>query len=203
MAAVFWIGGGTGAGKSTVAAVLAERHSLERYDYDWHDARDHSERSHPDRHPFRAAFLARSMDERWVLSTPQEMADSTIGQFAERFEMVLEDLAALDAPRVVARRLRPAARARRAASRLPPARGLPAADPGRRERNYARRDWAGIDGTSDQARASRNKLDRDALLTEHVRHTASALGLATCELDGSEALDHVIATVERQFGLAG
>lgn len=198
---VFWIGGGTGGGKSTIAKALAQRYGLERYDYDWHDSRSHSERNDTERHPFRTAFLALSMDERWVSTAPRDMADSTIGQFSERFELVLDDLAGLAAARVVAEGfgllpelVAPVLTDRRQAIFLLPT-------PAARERNYALRGWAGIDGTSDHARASRNKLDRDALLTEHVRRTASALDLAAVELDGSEALDDVIATVERQFGL--
>src|SRR5438552_11601060 len=98
---VLWIGGGTGAGKSSAAMALAERHGLFHYDYDWHDSRDHAERTRADRHPHRAAFLAMSIDERWILRTPREMANEAIGGFRERFEMVLEDLAALPPDRHV------------------------------------------------------------------------------------------------------
>lgn len=199
---VLWIGGGTGAGKSSIASALAERHGLERYNYDWHDARDHSDRTRVDRHPNRAAFLAMSMDERWVLRSPAQMAEMEVLEFRERFGMVLEDLAALDAPGVVAEGfgllpelVAPHLESRRQAIFLLPT-------PATRERNYASRGWAGIDGTSDHARASRNKLDRDALLTEHVRRTARSHDLATIELDGSQTLDAVIAVVERHFGLA-
>ena len=87
---VRWIGGGTGAGKTTVAKAIAERHGLERYDYDWHDARDHSDRTRVDRHPNRAAFLAMSMDERWVLRSPARMAEMEVLEFRERFGMVLQ-----------------------------------------------------------------------------------------------------------------
>jgi hypothetical protein len=199
---VLWIGGGTGAGKTTVANAIAERHGFERYDYDWHDARGHSERTNAQLHPFRTAFLALSMDERWVLQTPEAMAESTIGQFAERFDLVLEDLAALNAPTVVAEGfgLLPELVAPHLTSRRQAIFLLPT--PSIRERNYASRGWRGIDGTSDHDLASRNKLDRDALLTEHVRQAARAHDLATVELDGSEALDLVVATVERHFGLA-
>ena len=181
---------------------LAERHGLERYDYDWHDSRDHSARTSPDRHPARAAFLEMSMDERWVLRTPETMARAQLIDFTERFEMVLEDLAALDAPRVVAEGfgllpelVRPVlADPRHAVFLLP--------TPEARRRNYARRAWVGIEGTSDHARAGRNKLDRDALLTDHVRRIATRLSLAVVELDGSEPLEDVITGVERRFGLA-
>ena len=199
---VLWIGGGTGAGKTTIAKAIAERQGLEPYDYDWQDARGHNDRSRAERHPYRAAFLALSMDQRWVLQTPEAMADSTIGQFAERFEMVLEDLAAMDAPRVVAEGfgLLPELVAPHLTSRRQAIFLLPT--PATRERNYASRGWAGIDGTSDHGRASRNKLDRDALLTEHVRRAARAHDLATVELDGSQPLEVVITVVERHFGLA-
>lgn len=142
------------------------------------------------------------MDERWVLQTPEAMAASTIGQFTERFEMVLEDLAAIGGRGAVAEGfgllpelVAPHLESRRQAIFLLPT-------PETRERNYASRGWAGIDGTSDHARASRNKLERDALLTEHVRRTARSHDLATIELDGSQTLDAVIAVVERHFGLA-
>ena len=199
---VLWIGGGTGAGKTTIAKAIAERQGPERYDYDWQDARGHSDRSSAERHPYRAAFLALSMDQRWVLQTPEAMADSTVGQFAERFEMVLEDLAEMDAPGVVAEGfgLLPELVAPHLTSRRQAIFLLPT--PATRERNYASRGWAGIDGTSDHDRATRNKLDRDALLTEHVRRTARSHGLATIELDGSQAVDTVIALAERHFGLA-
>jgi len=199
---VLWIGGGTGAGKSSIAIAIAERHGLERYNYDWHDARDHSERTRPDRHPVRSAFLAMSLDERWVGRAPSQMAEAELAEFAERFEMVLEDLAAMDAPGVVAEGfgLLPELVARHLKSPRQAIFLLPT--PATRERNYASRGWTGIDGTSDRDRARRNKLDRDALLTEHVRRSARAHDLATVELDGSQTLDEVIAMTERHFGLA-
>jgi hypothetical protein len=116
--------------------------------------------------------------------------------------MVLEDLAALDAPAVVAEGfgLLPELVAPHLASRRQAIFLLPT--PAARARNYAARGWAGIDRTSDHDRASRNKLARDALLTEHVRRTARSHDLATVELDGSQPLDAIITVVERHFGLA-
>src|SRR5438552_10364516 len=77
-------------------------YGLERYNYDWHDARDHSDRTRPDRHPMRSAFLAMSLDDQWVNRTPSQMAEAEVAEFTERFEMVLDDLAGLPADRVVA-----------------------------------------------------------------------------------------------------
>jgi adenylylsulfate kinase-like enzyme len=39
-----WIGGGQWAGKSTVARLLAQRHGITAYHYDYHDARGHNDR---------------------------------------------------------------------------------------------------------------------------------------------------------------
>ena len=197
---VLWIGGGTGAGKSSVATALAERYRLGRYDYDWYDARDHTTRTRPDRHPYRAAFLAMSLDERWVLHTPREMADNAIGSFRDRFEMVIEDLLALprgqpvvaDGFGLLPELIYPVVGSARQAIFLLPT-------PEFRAGALKRRGWRTIDGTSDAERARANRLARDDLLTEHVRQEAAKLGFATIDVDGSRGLAQVIDDVERHF----
>jgi hypothetical protein len=197
---VLWIGGGTGAGKSSVATALAERFGLVHYDYDWHDARDHAVRTRPDRHPRRAGFLAMSLDERWVLQTPREMAGATLAIMLERFELVIEDLLALPAVRhVVAdgfgllpELIQPVIESRRQAIFLLPT-------PEFRAVALERRGWRTIEGTSDGERARANRLARDELLTEHVSESAARLGLATIEIDGARALDDVVGEVGRHF----
>jgi hypothetical protein len=196
---VRWIGGGTGGGKSSTAIALAEKHGLEWYSYDWHDSRGHSERTRADRHPNRARFLAMSLDERWVTRTPEQMADEAIATFRERFEMVLEDLAALAADAVIADGfgLLPELVARVVAGPGMALYLLPT--PAFRERALTQRGWVTIEGTSDPARARANRLARDALLTEYVRRSAAALGLRTVEIDGTRSVDDVIALAEAHF----
>jgi hypothetical protein len=196
---VLWIGGGTGGGKSSTAIALAEKHGLERYSYDWHDSRDHTERTRADRHPNRAAFLAMSMDERWVTRSPEQMVDETLASFRERFEMVLDDLAALDADRVIAdgfgllpELVAPVIADPRQAIFLLPT-------PPFREWALAQRGWVTIEGTSDPARARANRLVRDGLLTDHVRRSAATLGLRVIEIDGSRSLNDVIASAEEHL----
>ncbi|OLC21058.1 MAG: hypothetical protein AUH33_02560 [Chloroflexi bacterium 13_1_40CM_68_21] len=197
---VLWIGGGTGAGKSSVAIVLAERHGLTRYNYDWHDARDHTERTHADRHPHRAAFLAMTLDERWLLRAPREIADETIDMFGERFEMVIEDLLAMpEYPPVIAdgfgllpELVCPIIESPRQAMFLLPT-------PAFRMVALERRGWGSVEETSDPGRARENRLARDALLTDHIRGRAAALGLAAIDLDGSRSLADVAGTVEQHF----
>jgi 2-phosphoglycerate kinase len=198
---LLWIGGGTGGGKSSIAIALAEKHGLERYSYDWHDSRDHCDRTRPDRHPVRAAFLAMSMDERWETRSPEQMVDETIAGFRERFEMVLEDLASLTADRVVAdgfgllpELIAPVIADQRQAIFLLPTFAF-------REWALGQRGWVTIEGSSDPDRARSNRLARDALLTEHVRRTATARGLTIIEVDGTRSLADITSEVQRRFQL--
>jgi hypothetical protein len=202
LARVLWIGGGTAAGKSSIAIALAERYGLERYNYDWRDSRDHSERTRADRHPVRAAFLAMSLDDQWVNRTPSEMAAGDLAEFAERFEMVLEDLAALSADRVIADGfgLLPELVATVSPDRRQSIFLLPT--PEFRDWALAQRGWIAREGTSNPVRARANRLARDALLTDHVREQAEALGFATIDIDGTRSLADVTTDVERWFGLA-
>src|SRR2546430_16041545 len=72
---VLWIGGGTGAGESSVATLLADRHGLARYNYDWHDSRDHTNRTPADRPPNPAAVPAVSRDGRRVSRNPRQRSE--------------------------------------------------------------------------------------------------------------------------------
>jgi len=198
---VLWIGGGTAAGKSSIAIALSKKYGLERYNYDWHDSRDHSARTRPDRHPVRSAFLAMSLDDQWVNRTPRQMADADLAEFAERFEMVLQDLEAMTADRVIAdgfgllpeliARVTPDPR--HAIFLLP--------TPEFRDRALAQRGWIAREGTSNPVRARANRLARDAVLTDHVRERALALGFATKDIDGSRSLADVTADVAAHFRL--
>src|SRR5690242_16305889 len=91
---VLWIGGGDCAGKTSITKSLADRFDVQTYHYDWHDARDHSERVDPARHPALTAWLAMTQDERWVFTSPTVMERNEHQSSCERFEMVIEDLLA-------------------------------------------------------------------------------------------------------------
>src|SRR5262245_7045997 len=62
---VRWIGGGSGAGKSTIAARIAARHGLQVYLTD-KVMPDHARRSTPEDAPSLSLFKAMDMDERWL-----------------------------------------------------------------------------------------------------------------------------------------
>jgi len=91
---VRWIGGGSGAGKSTIARTLAREHGLRLYSSDA-TLGDHVRRSTPIDHPLIEAFLAMDMDERWVNRPPSVMLETFHGFQGEAFELIIEDLLAL------------------------------------------------------------------------------------------------------------
>ena len=197
---ILWIGGGTGAGKTSITTALAEARGLQPYSYDFHDARDHSERIDPLRHPAMHAFASMSMDQRWVLRTPEEMARETMKSSRERIEMAIEDLLArpsgvpivAEGPWFLPEFVAPLLTNMHQAIWLVPTVAF-------RERALGERGSVTIQGTSDGDRARANRLARDALLTDHIRQSAAALGLRVIEVDGSRSLAEVTEIVVQHF----
>src|SRR5258705_10958932 len=97
---VYWIGGGSGAGKSTVARRLAAPHGLRLYATDGAMA-DHGRRSTPADSPFLAEFAAMDMDERWVSRPPETMLETFHWFRGEGFGLIVADLLRLP-PGVIA-----------------------------------------------------------------------------------------------------
>jgi hypothetical protein len=90
-----WIGGGQWAGKSTVARILAVRHGVTAYHYDYHDARGHNDRRIAHRLRLGQPPADPDPDTVWVRSRPEAMAAETLAGFPTRFERALDDLRAL------------------------------------------------------------------------------------------------------------
>jgi 2-phosphoglycerate kinase len=88
---VYWIGGGSCAGKSTIARRLAVEHGLQLYATDDVMA-DHARRSTPDDCPLLHEFMAMDMDQRWVNSSPKDMLETFHWFRGEGFSMIVEDI---------------------------------------------------------------------------------------------------------------
>lgn len=197
---VLWIGGGTGAGKTSITTALADARGLQTYHYDFHDARDHSERIDPERHPAMHAFATMSMDERWVLRPPEEMAREAVNSSRERMEMAIEDLLArppgvpilAEGPWFFPEFVAPLLTDTHQAIWLVPTDAF-------REHALRDRGWVTVEGTSDGDRARANRLARDAVLTDQVRQSAKRLGLRVIEIDGTRSLADVTAAVAEHF----
>lgn len=200
---VFWVGGGSGAGKSTIARRLAARYGLRILSTD--DAMaDHGRRCAPEACPALAAFREMSMDERWVHGSPQAMLDTFHSFRGEGFHLVLEDLLDLPAERgivIEGFRLLPRLVAPHLADRAHAVWLLPT--PAFRVAAFESRGtlWSIAGKTSDLDRALRNLLERDRLFTDRLRQEVAAAGLAMIAVDesiGEEALEERVAS---HFGL--
>src|SRR6185295_15326434 len=72
---VFWIGGGSAAGKSTIARRLATEYGLQVYATDTAMSR-HAAALTPEQAPQLAHFRRMTMNERWLDRPPELMLDS-------------------------------------------------------------------------------------------------------------------------------
>lgn len=72
---VYWTGGGSGAGKSTIARRIAAQFGLRVYATDDVMA-DHARRSSHEDCPLLYRFMAMDMDERWVNRPPRTMLET-------------------------------------------------------------------------------------------------------------------------------
>lgn len=184
---VRWIGGGSGAGKSTIASRLAAEYGLRLYPCDDTQAA-HTARSNAADDPMLHAFMAMTMDERWVRRTPEEMFRTFHGFHGEGFRFILEDLLELpsDVPVLVeGYKLLPRlvfpwlSRVDQAVWLIP--------TPEWRRTAFSRRGslWSIAGRTSDPETALANLLARDALYTQELERQAEALHLNTIKVDGS------------------
>src|SRR5437660_1696052 len=192
-----WIGGGSGAGKSTVAHLLAEKYGLRLYHCDETQSA-HTARSNATDHPMLHAFLALTMDERWVKRTPEEMFHTFHGFHGEGFGLILEDLLDLPTdipvlvegykllPRLVAPLL---SRPDQAVWLIP--------TPEWRRTALSKRGslWSIAGQTSDPETALANLLSRDALYTEEVVSPAPAVHVTVTEVSGSASVDELATCV--------
>ena len=192
-----------GAGKSTVAHLLAEEYGLHYYHCD--DTQSaHTTRSNAADHPMLHMFLAMTMDERWVKRTPEEMFHTFHGFHGEGFGLILEDLLDLPTdvpvlaegykllPRLVAPLL---SRSDQAVWLIP--------TPEWRRTALSRRGslWSIAGRTSDPETALAHLLARDALYTEEVFRQAAALQLTHIEVSGSANLDESATRVAQCLGI--
>lgn len=201
---VRWIGGGSGAGKSTIARRIAAEHGLRVYATD--DAMaDHARRSMPGDAPLLHRFMAMDMDERWVSRPPETMVETFHWFRGEGFGLIIEDLLRLPrAPGVIVEGFRLLPRL------VEPLLSTPAhavwllPAPGFRQAVFERRGGAAsgfLARTSDPERALRNLLERDRMFTEILREETARLEVPAIEVDDTVTEDDLAGRVAEAFGL--
>jgi hypothetical protein len=200
---VYWIGGGSGASKSTIARRLAARYGLGVYATD--DAMaDHDSRLRPQEAPYLSRFKAMDMDERWVKRSPEMMLETFHWFQGELFGLIIEDLL----------RLPPESGVITEGFRLLPRLVQPLlADPGhavwllstpefRRAAFISRGSlWTIAAKTTDPERALGNLLKRDEMFTALLDGETKHLGLPAIKIDDPMTEDELTQRVAEMFGL--
>jgi hypothetical protein len=197
-----WITGGQWAGKTTVSGILAERHGLTHYHYDYHQAKGHEDRRMMAKIRRGEAFAERDWEAIWIKPTPAEMVPVVLADFAEGFPWVLDDLRGIISPVPVIADgwgLRP--------ELVVPLTGAPermlVMVPTDEFRLYqlAHLPRAGTlhAPVSDPERGQRNRIERDRLLVQDAVRKAHEYGVRVIEVDGRQGPDEVADLVAGHF----
>jgi cytidylate kinase len=201
---VYWIGGGSCAGKSTIARLLAAEHGLQHYATDDVMA-DHARRSTSAECSLLHEFMSMDMDQRWVNRSPADMLETFHWFRGEGFSMIVEDVLELSSERgvivegfrLLPHVVKPLLAVRDHAVWLLPtpefrqvvvnSRGGP--------------QWGFIGKTSDPERALSNLLERDAMFTHRLYEEAQRLELKTIDIDSTMTVDELAGRVAEALAL--
>ena len=200
---VYWIGGGSGAGKSTIARRVAAQHGLHVYPTD--DVMiDHARRSSREDCPSLHEFMAMDMDERWVNRSAKTMLDTFHWFRGEGFSLIIEDVLRLprepgvvvEGFRLLPRLVEPLLSVHDRAVWLLPT-------PEFRQAVVQSRGgsaWRFLAKTTDPERAMRNLLERDRMFTDLLRDETARLGLCAIEVETTTSEDELAKRVTDVFG---
>jgi len=201
---VYWIGGGSCAGKSTIARRIAAQHGLRVYATDDVMA-DHARRSSRDDSPLLHTFMAMDMDERWVNRTPKTMLETFHWFRGEGFELIIEDLLRLPRDRgVIVEGFRLLPHLVKPLLSVPSRAVWLLPTPDFRQAVVESRggsSWSFVVRTSDPERALRNLLERDRMFTDILRDETARLNLPAIEVDTSTTGDDLTQRVTDLFAL--
>ena len=196
---VYYIGGAPCSGKSTVAEALAEHYGLSYFKVDDH-LESFTARGAAAGLPVCQRILRMSAEETWM-RPPQVQCQEELDYYQEIFPFVMEKLAEMNAPWVIAE----------GAAFLPhlmtDATHYIAITPSREFQmtRYRERPWVPhvLRDCTDKELAFANWMERDALFAEEVRRQCTQLGLPHLLTDGSIPPEERLRQVAAHFRLDG
>jgi len=182
---VFWLGGGSGAGKTTLARTVAGRLDLRVYHVDAYGF-DHVARMVTGPFPRTQAFNAMTYDERWIRA-PEVLAEEFLAISRERMPLITDDLAALgpgatilvEGPQLLPDIVAPLLEGAEGALWLLPT------------ESFSRRAVAArgeVVPSAREAEVIENRYRRDVLIADAIREQAAALSLRSFLVDGQRSL---------------
>jgi hypothetical protein len=200
---VRWVGGGSGAGKTTVTRLLAERFGLALYSTDAMIGA-HSERLDATAAPLLERFRRMSMDERWVQHDSVTMYESFPWFHGEGFDLLIDDLQQMPTDRLVlieGFRLLPDLVRPHVSNPSHALWLLPTAD-FRQAAFGRRRDADAFWGrTSDPDQALSNLLERDRIFSDKISNDTARNGLEALHIDGNRTARSLATELAVRFGL--
>lgn len=200
---VYWIAGGSGAGKSTIARLIAAQHDLHLYGTD-DVMSEHASRSTPEDCPFLHEFVAMDMDERWVNRSPKTMLETFHWFLGEGFSLIVEDLLRLPRePGVVVEGFRLLPRLVKPLLAVPDHAVWLLPTPDFRQAVFDGRgaSWGFLERTSDPERALRNLVERDRMFTDRLYEETKRLELNAIQVDTTVTEEDLAERVTEGFGL--
>ena len=185
---VLWIGGASGAGKTTIASRLARRHGLRWYNADW-KTWAHRDRALGEGNPAAIRWEAMTVEERWEQTSPEEKRELFLHR--DRGPMVVDDLRELpESPLIVAE-----------------GSTLPASVVSSGIAEPARALWLLPTEAFREARFERLEMPTEGrqyfgLMAETIESDVSEHGTPSLTVDGSRSLDETVDVVEHTFAEA-
>jgi 2-phosphoglycerate kinase len=201
---VYWIGGGSCAGKSTIARQIADQHGLHLYATD-DVMTEHARRSKAEDCPLLHRFMAMDMDDRWVNRSPATMLETFHWFRGEGFDMIIDDLLRIptglrvivEGFRVLPHLVKPVLSTSDHAVWLLPSHEFRLATIERRGGRTS-----GFPAkTSNPERALQNLLERDRMFTDRLRREVEYLELRAIEVNAAITEDDCVNLVTKIFGL--
>jgi hypothetical protein len=203
---VRWLAGGTGSGKSTIAAGLARRFDLDVYrgdraEHDW------LTRCSPQHHPHLAAARKQRPGDNWRGRSPEQAFEAMAGRHGETVDFLVEDLLARRNDRVIVvdyfgvlpRDLAPLLSWPGQAAFLIP---TPSFRRSALSQRYADQDRARVNwGDLDPAEVLETRLARDALWDSDVIAQATSFDLALISIDGARSVEDLATELAERFVL--